>query len=98
MKYGGHDDQLSNKYWGMDRFRIASLEKLIRSGVLTNVQIQSAANEMLTKLDIYLQGAMRRNHHAESLVYERKRDWARSCLEEVGKYADSRLDTEEAAG
>jgi len=52
VKYGGHDDQLSKKYWGMDRFRIASLEKLIRSGALTTTQIQSAANEMLIKLDV----------------------------------------------
>jgi len=98
VKYGGHDDQLSKKYWGMDRFRIASLEKLIRSGALTNIQIQSAANEMLIKLDVYLQGARRRNHDAESLAYERKRDWARCRLEETGKYTDSRLDTEEATG
>ena len=27
-KYGGHNDQLSRKYWGMDRFRIKSLEKI----------------------------------------------------------------------
>ncbi len=27
-KYGGHDDQLSMKYWGMDRFRVRSLEQL----------------------------------------------------------------------
>ena len=98
VKFGGHDDQLSRKYWGMDRFRIASLEKLIRSGALTTVQIQSASNEMLTKLDIYLQGARRRDHRDECLAYERKRDWARCCLEEPGKYADSRFDTEEATG
>ncbi|MEA1987104.1 MAG: glycosyltransferase [Candidatus Marinimicrobia bacterium] len=29
IKYGGHSDQLSHKYWGMDRFRIQSLEKLL---------------------------------------------------------------------
>ena len=31
IKYGGHSDQLSKKYWGMDRFRIKSLEKNINS-------------------------------------------------------------------
>ena len=98
VKFGGHDDQLSRKYWGMDRFRIASLEKLIRSGALTTVQIQSASNEMLTKLDVYLQGARRRNHRDECLVYERKRDWVCCCLEEPGKYADKRFDTEETTG
>ena len=29
VKYGGHDDQLSRRYWGMDRFRILALEKLL---------------------------------------------------------------------
>ncbi len=28
-KYAGHEDQLSFKYWGMDRFRVRSLEKLL---------------------------------------------------------------------
>ena len=82
----------------MDRFRIASLEKLIRSGTLTSMQIQSATNEMLRKLDVYLQGVKRRDHRDEIQAYERKRDWARYCLEESGKYADSRFDAEEAAG
>jgi len=27
IKYGGHSDQLSTKYWGMDRFRIRALAK-----------------------------------------------------------------------
>ena len=97
VKYGGHDDQLSKKYWGMDRFRIASLEKLIRSGVLTNVQIQSATNEMLKKLDIYLQGARRRGNRDDCVTYERKQDWARTCLEEPWKYADNQLESRESA-
>ena len=98
VKYGGHGDQLSKKYWGMDRFRIASLEKLIRSGALTNVQVQSATNEMLKKLDIYLQGARRRGNQDDCLSYERKQDWARSCLEEPWKYADNQLESKGAAG
>src|SRR6056300_283823 len=28
IKHGGHSDQLSKKFWGMDRFRIFSLKKL----------------------------------------------------------------------
>ena len=28
-KYGGSDEQLSAKYWGMDRFRVLALEKLL---------------------------------------------------------------------
>ena len=30
-KYGGDVDQLSTKFWGMDRFRVISLEKLLDS-------------------------------------------------------------------
>ncbi|CAI2718751.1 glycosyltransferase family 2 protein [Nitrospina watsonii] len=29
VKYGGHGDQLSARYWGMDRFRVYALEKLL---------------------------------------------------------------------
>ena len=87
VKYGGHDDQLSKQYWGMDRFRIASIEKLICSRVLSNEQIQSAANEMLNKLGIYLQGARRRGNRDDCLTYERKQDWVRCCLKEPWKYA-----------
>ncbi|MDD4527788.1 MAG: glycosyltransferase family A protein [Candidatus Margulisbacteria bacterium] len=31
-KKGGHSDQLSSKYWGMDRFRIYSMVNLLKSG------------------------------------------------------------------
>ncbi|MFC1477568.1 glycosyltransferase family 2 protein, partial [candidate division KSB1 bacterium] len=29
IKYGGHEDQLSRKLWGMDRFRVYALRKLL---------------------------------------------------------------------
>jgi glycosyltransferase involved in cell wall biosynthesis len=29
MKYGGHSDQLSRRYWGMDRFRVYSILRLL---------------------------------------------------------------------
>lgn len=30
IKRGGHEDQLSQKFWGMDRFRIVALQKILR--------------------------------------------------------------------
>jgi len=33
VKRGGHPDQLSKKYWGMDRFRIKALEKAFNLGL-----------------------------------------------------------------
>ena len=34
IKYGGHLNQLSKKYWGMDRFRIIALENIIKKNFL----------------------------------------------------------------
>ena len=41
-KYGGHDDQLSLRFWGMDRFRIQALEKMINDPVLSENYFQHA--------------------------------------------------------
>ena len=41
-KYGGHEDQLSMKHWGMDRFRVRALEKHLGSeyaGVVRQILI-----------------------------------------------------------
>ena len=38
LKYGGHSDQLSKKFWGMDRFRIEALEKNLKNECFTKIQ------------------------------------------------------------
>ena len=64
-KYGGHNDQLSRKYWGMDRFRIKSLEKIIYSKELSESD-ENAAKKMLTeKIHILIQGAKKRGNIME---------------------------------
>ena len=64
-KYGGHNDQLSRKYWGMDRFRIKSLEKIIYSKELSESD-ENAAKKMLTeKIHIFIQGAQKRGNKKE---------------------------------
>ena len=64
-KYGGHNDQLSRKYWGMDRFRIKSLEKIIYSKELSETD-ENAAKKMLTeKIHILIQGAKKRGNIME---------------------------------
>ena len=52
-KYGGHNDQLSRKYWGMDRFRIKSLEKIIYSKELSESD-ENAAKKYSPKKYIFL--------------------------------------------
>jgi len=70
-KYGGHDDQLSRKYAGMDRFRIHALLKLLQNGVLNTEQEQAVKNTLVEKSRIYINGAKRRNKAEEVSYYER---------------------------
>ena len=65
VKFGGHADQLSRRYWGMDRFRISALDKILRSGVLTPEDGEAARLALLSKVDIYLQGARKRGNQAD---------------------------------
>ena len=65
IKYGGHEDQLSKKYWGMDRFRIKSLEKIISSRVLSDLDENEAKKMLMKKIYIFIQGAQKRGNIKE---------------------------------
>ena len=52
VKYGGHDDQLSKKYWGMDRFRVKALEKLMHSHDFTTKQKEEILRVLIKKINI----------------------------------------------
>ncbi len=66
VKHGGHSDQLSRKYWGMDRFRVQALEKLIehhlQSAFLSDEQARLAIEMLTKKNQILLNGARKRNN------------------------------------
>jgi glycosyltransferase involved in cell wall biosynthesis len=55
-KYGGHEDQLSRQHWGMDRFRIIALEKIIETNNLRKKDQQAAIDMLLHKIEIFLKG------------------------------------------
>ena len=61
-KYGGHDDQLSQQFWGMDRFRAQALDSLLASGVLTDDQQEAARVMLCEKCRVLLAGAQKRNN------------------------------------
>jgi len=56
-KHGGHDDQLSRQHWGMDRFRIQALNKIVSEIKLNDNDRDAAIKMMLKKINIYLAGA-----------------------------------------
>ena len=68
VKRGGHSDQLSRSIWGLDRFRIAALQKLLRLGL--DEQRKNWAVEVLTqKVSILAHGARKRGKDQDALRY-----------------------------
>jgi len=70
VKHGGHSDQLSQRYWGMDRFRIHALDKILRTGVLDTQQAAMARATLQRKAAIYIAGARKRGKLSEAARYE----------------------------
>ena len=63
-KYGGHEDQLSRQHWGMDRFRVDALDRIIREGVLQSDQAKAAREILINKCRILINGADKRGNQA----------------------------------
>ena len=72
FKYGGHEDQLSKKFWGMDRFRIKSLEKNIESNWFSKEQSKTVYKELIEKLIIVSTGAKKRGNQETFQKYDKK--------------------------
>ncbi len=70
VKYGGHDDQLSMKYWGMDRFRIQALESILAEASLSQQDRCAAITMLKRKAKIVSQGALKRGKQQEALYYQ----------------------------
>ncbi len=70
-KYGGHEDQLSRQFWGMDRFRVQSLVKLLNMGVLKDDQEQLVRSSLLEKSIILRNGAVKRGKKESAEYYEK---------------------------
>ena len=71
IKYGGHQDQLSRRFWGMDRFRLIALQKIIHSGSL-DAEDRAAAKQMLVKKALILaKGAQKRGKYPEAEDYRK---------------------------
>ena len=69
VKEGGHPDQLSASYKGMDRFRIKALMKLIKSGTLNEKQLEATLAELSLKCRIYGKGCLKRGKTEEGTYY-----------------------------
>ena len=69
IKEGGHPDQLSARFTGMDRFRIKALEKLLQESPLRESQKKTALTELSRKCQIYGTGCLKRGKKTEAAHY-----------------------------
>jgi glycosyltransferase involved in cell wall biosynthesis len=80
VKRGGHADQLSRSVWGMDRYRVAALRKLLNSG-LTGEKRDLTVETLKRKIAVLSRGAAKRG----------KRDEARAYGAILGEFVQERL-------
>jgi GT2 family glycosyltransferase len=76
IKRGGHADQLSRRFWGMDRFRVAALLRLLSEGNLPEAYHEATLRVLAEKCAILANGAASRGRHDEA---ERYRTLAVAC-------------------
>jgi glycosyltransferase involved in cell wall biosynthesis len=69
IKRGGHPDQLSAQ-WGIDRFRIRALVKLLAEPDLPAAYARAARRTLAAKCAIYAQGCHKRGRQIEAAWYE----------------------------
>ncbi len=80
IKYGGHPDQLSKSFWGMDRFRVQVLEKIVCSGSIAGEDLQAARAMLVKKAGILAEGAAKRGRDAEASHYRKLQLEARARI------------------
>jgi glycosyltransferase involved in cell wall biosynthesis len=69
VKRGGHPDQLSRAYWGMDRFRIRALAGLIAHGEVDGEKKIAVLEELERKCRIVSKGMKKRGRAEEAESY-----------------------------
>jgi glycosyltransferase involved in cell wall biosynthesis len=68
-KRGGHPDQLSQRFWGNDRFRVIALEKMLSEPYLDEADRKLVLEEMEKKCRILAAGFEKRDNKAEARRY-----------------------------
>lgn len=84
IKTGGHADQLSHKYRGMDRFRVYALEKILKQDVLSTKQRIWVLEALIEKCSILHIGYRNRGKHEEAQLYEQAAVQYRLMLDTKG--------------
>jgi glycosyltransferase involved in cell wall biosynthesis len=70
VKRGGHPDQLSQRSWGNDRYRVIALEKVLSELHLKPEEREMVLEEMKKKCKILSEGFFRRGNEIEGKFYQ----------------------------
>jgi len=70
IKRGGHPDQLSNRSWGNDRYRVIALEKLLSEPFIGDGEKEMVLKEMKRKCQILSKGYLKRGNELEARHYQ----------------------------
>ncbi len=71
-KYAGHENQLSFKHWGMDRFRVQTLEKILPDA--SALQKRDIKAMLVQKYKLLSKGALKYDKKQESILYQKRVD------------------------
>jgi glycosyltransferase involved in cell wall biosynthesis len=71
VKRGGHEDQLSRKYWGMDRWRVLALHKLLQENKMNAEQKEWVVAMLIEKCGILINGFSKRGKNQEAEHYRK---------------------------
>ena len=74
IKHGGHPDQLSTSTWGMDRFRVQSMEKLLNNPNLPKKMQAEVWKTLAEKCKILENGFAKRKKVPEAQKYGHKKE------------------------
>jgi glycosyltransferase involved in cell wall biosynthesis len=85
VKRGGHADQLSRKFWGMDRWRVYALEKLLKENRLNERQRDGVVAMLIEKCRVLIIGYGKRGKTMEENYYRSLAETYSSLVEEPQK-------------
>lgn len=68
IKRGGHADQLSQKFWGMDRFRVKALEKILSHPKISTSQRKLVEENLAFRYRVLEQGAEKRGKSRKEVL------------------------------
>lgn len=83
IKYGGHTDQLSRTIWGLDRYRIYALEKVLFKYPIPPDEKKEAILELIRKMKIFAEGSRKRGYLNTWGLYKRRMEYWQARLRDL---------------